>query len=90
MDDLTPLPAWRQKLAAARVAWRRSKDRRARARQAFKKQVAKALTLAISVLGATLIAFGAYSIYAPSGYIVGGILCWVVLWSHEQDKGGRE
>jgi hypothetical protein len=67
--------------------WRRTRDRRQAAYTTFKAMGAKALILAISVLGATLVSYGAWMIYAPAGYIVGGLLCWVLLWSHEQDHG---
>lgn len=50
----------------------------------------KLLTIAISVLGATLISYGVWSVYRPGGYIVAGTLIWVLQWSHEQDKGRRE
>ena len=70
--------------------WRRTRERRQQAFRTFKITASKALTLAISVLGAILISFGVWSIYAPAGYIVGGFICWMLLWSHEQDKGGRE
>lgn len=48
------------------------------------------LTLAISTAGATLISYGVYRIYEPAGYIAGGFMCWLLLWSHERDKGRRE
>jgi hypothetical protein len=77
--DLKPLPK--------RVQWwRRTRDQRRRAAKSFRTGVARALTLAISVLGATLISYGVYQVYPPAGYVVGGALCWVLLWSHEQDK----
>lgn len=82
-SDLKPLPAWKQ-------AWRRGGNRRREARQAFKTVTASLLTLVVSVLGATLISYGVYQVYAPAGYIVGGIMCWLLLWSHEQDGKGRQ
>lgn len=82
-DDPKPLPR--------RVQWwRETGDRRLAAYKSFKQGAAKVLTLAISVLGATLISAGVYQMYPPAGYIVGGILCWVLLWSHEQDKRRHE
>lgn len=82
-DDLKPLPAHVQ-------WWRRTRNRRARAWVTMKSVVARLLTLAMSVLGATLISFGVYSVYRPAGFVIGGIMCWVLLWSHEKDKGRRE
>lgn len=83
MDDLKPLPR--------RVQWwRRTRDARQRALKTFKTQAAKLLTLAISVVGAILISYGVWLAYAPAGYVTGGILTWVLLWSHEQDKRRRE
>lgn len=50
----------------------------------------KALTLAISVLGAILISYGVLLVYVPAGYVVGGLMCWLLLWSHEQDRRRSE
>lgn len=48
------------------------------------------VSLVIAVLGATLIAYGVYSVYPPAGLVVAGVLVWVLQWSHEKDKeGGR-
>lgn len=84
-DDLTPLPRWRQTVAKWSHKWRMGRGRRAKAYANLKIVGARGLTLAISVLGAMLISYGVWQIYAPAGYIVGGLLCWVLLWSHEQD-----
>lgn len=82
-SDLKPLPK--------RVQWwRRTQDRRQRAYMTIKATSAKALTLAISVLGGILISYGVWTAYPPAGYVVGGIICWLLLWSHELDKGRRE
>lgn len=85
-DDLKPLPAWRQRLAQFRAWWKRSRYQRQKRYRTLGIAVQKLLTLAISVLGATLISYGAYLIYAPLGYITGGMLAWLLLWSHEQDR----
>lgn len=82
-SDLKPLPKHVQ-------WWRRTRDRRRAACTSFKSLVAKALTLAISVLGATLISIGVWQIYAPAGYVTGGFMCWLLLWSHEKDRGRQE
>lgn len=82
-NDLKPLPKHRQWLL-------RTADRRKKAWAALKSMATKLLTLAISVLGAILISVGAYQMYGPAGYVVGGLLCWVLLWAHEQGKGGSE
>lgn len=77
--DLKPLPR--------RVQWwRRTQDARHRAYKSFKTGAQKLLTLAVSVVGAILISYGVWQVYPPAGYVVGGMLCWVLLWSHEQDK----
>lgn len=88
--DLTPLPVWRQHVARLAAAWRRSKDRRHRACGTLVSAGIMLLTLAISTAGATLISYGVYRIYEPAGYIAGGFMCWLLLWSHERDKGRRE
>jgi hypothetical protein len=82
-DDLTPLPR--------RVQWwRETAKQRQRALKTFGTMAAKASVLAFSALGATLISFGVYQVYAPAGYVVGGILVWALQWSHEQDKRRSE
>lgn len=43
-------------------------------------------SLAISVLGATLVAFGVYRVYAPAGLVVAGVLVFALQWSHEKDR----
>ena len=80
MKPLPPVVRW----------WREGRIGRARAWKSFKTVVVRVLTLAISVLGATLISFGVWQMYAPAGYIVGGALIWVLLWSHEQDRKGGQ
>lgn len=89
-DDLTPLPRWQQKRRALVAWWHRTRDRRRAAYRTFKSGAASALTLAISVVGAILISAGVYQMYAPAGYVVGGFMCWLLLWSHEQDGRRRE
>lgn len=80
-DDMTPLPR--------RVQWwRRTKIQRQAALTTLKTMTAALLTLAVSVLGAILISYGVYQVYVPAGYFVGGAMCWLLLWSHEKDKGG--
>lgn len=78
--DLKPLPR--------RVQWwRRTRDRRRTAYQNLKNAGARLLTLAFYVLGATLVSYGVWMIYAPLGFIVGGLVVWLLLWSYEKDKG---
>jgi len=89
MDDLTPLPAWRQRVARWRQKWIRSRNRRQAAYRSFKSAAQKGLTLAISVLGAILISYGVWQMYAPLGYVVGGFLSWLLLWSAEKDRERR-
>lgn len=45
------------------------------------------MTLAISMLGAILVAYGVWAIYAPAGYITGGILLWAVQWNYGGSDG---
>ena len=79
---MTPLPR--------RVQWwRRTKIQRRAALTTLKSTAAALLTLAVSVLGAILISHGVYQVYAPAGYVIGGLMCWLLLWSHERDKGGN-
>lgn len=88
--DLTPLPAWKQRLARYRAAWRRSKDRRHQARMTLQRAATLGLTLAFYLGGATLISFGVYSMYSPAGYICGGLMCWLLSWAGDRDGGRRE
>jgi len=37
------------------------------------------LSLIVGIVGAFLLSFGAWLIYAPAGYLAGGLLC--LLWS---------
>lgn len=80
-DDLKPLPVWRQR-------WNASASRRRKALIAFKAMVGTLVSLAIAVLGATLIAYGVWAVYPPAGFTVAGVLVWVLQWSHEKDKEG--
>jgi hypothetical protein len=85
--DLDPLPMWRQRQARMVAWWRRSRDRRQTAYRNVRKTGARALTLAISMLGVMLVSFGVYSIYAPAGYVVGGVLLWALQWNYGQEEG---
>jgi hypothetical protein len=89
-NDLKPLPAYRRRARELGAWWRQRRIQRQRAYKSFKTGVAKLLTLAISVLGATLIAYGVYQVYPPAGYVTGGFMCWLLLWSHEKDRGRRQ
>ena len=40
--------------------------------------LSRACEFAIPVVGATLIAYGAWMIYAPAGFIAGGLLVFVI------------
>lgn len=82
-DDLKPLPRHVQ-------WWRRTRIQRQRAWKSFESVARKLLTLAIHVLGAILISYGVHQVYAPAGYVTGGIMCWLMLWSAEQDRRRRE
>lgn len=85
-DDLTPLPRWKQRRAGMVAWWRKSKNGRQVALKNLRSAGAKALTLAISVVCAILVAYGVWLAYAPLGFAVGGLLGWLLLWSHEQDR----
>jgi hypothetical protein len=79
IDDLKPLPKcvrW----------WRETRNRRVKAWQTLKTLAAKAIILAITALGAILISYGVHQVYAPAGFVIGGAMCWLLLWSHEQDQ----
>jgi hypothetical protein len=39
------------------------------------------------MLGVMLVSFGVYSIYAPAGYVVGGVLLWALQWNYGQEEG---
>lgn len=80
--DLTPLPPLKR--------WWRSTERRRR--EAGRRTLAVLgglLTVAASVLGGTLISFGVYRIYEPAGLMVGGLVVWLLQWSHERDREAR-
>jgi ABC-type spermidine/putrescine transport system permease subunit II len=68
--------------------WRETRNQRQAALTTLKSTAAALLTLAVSVLGAILVSYGVYQVYVPAGYVVGGLMCWLLLWSHEKDKGG--
>ena len=86
-DDLTPQPGWKQRRDRLAAWWNRSRDSRARKRDSLKKAGRKGLTLAISMVGAILVSYGAWTIYAPAGYIVGGLLTWAVQWNYGEGDG---
>lgn len=79
---LDPLPVWKQRRSALVAWWRRSRDRRRVLAGNLKKAGRRGLTLAISVLGATLVSYGVWSIYAPVGYITAGLLLWAIQWNY--------
>lgn len=85
-----PLPTWQRRARELAAYWRRTKNRRRETRKSFESGAAKLLTLAISVLGGILISYGVYQVYAPAGFVTGGFMCWLLLWSAEQDKRRRE
>lgn len=81
-DDLKPLPRHVQ-------WWRRTASRRREALVAFKAMVGTLASLAVSVVGATLVAYGVWSVYAPAGYVMGGMLVFALQWSHEKDREAK-
>lgn len=78
-SDLKPLPSHVQ-------WWRSTAGRRRNALIAFKAMVATLVSLAVSVVGATLVAYGVWCMHAPSGFITGGVLVYLLQWSHEKDR----
>lgn len=84
---LDPLPKWRQRQARLVAWWQRSRDQRRNAYRNLKKAGRKGLTLAISVVGATLVSYCAWLIYAPAGYGVAGLLLWAIQWNYGDERG---
>jgi hypothetical protein len=80
--DLTPLPVWKQHRARLVAWWRRSSDRRQRALKDLRKAGRRGLTLAISVVGATLVSYGVWDMYPPAGFVTGGALLWAIQWNY--------
>lgn len=81
-NDPKPQPRWKQDRDRVVASWRRSRDARRRTAETLRSWVAQLLTLAISMLGAILVAYGVWTIYAPAGYITGGLLLWAVQWNY--------
>lgn len=79
---LDPLPKWKQHRARLVAWWRRSRDQRRNAYTSLKKAGRKGLTLAISVVGATLVSYGVWSVHHPAGYVTAGVLLWAVQWNY--------
>ena len=86
-DEFTPQPVWKQKRAALVAWWRRSRDRRRNATQNLAKAGRTGLTIAISVVGATLISYGVWSVHRPAGLLVAGLLLWVIQWNYGKEEG---
>lgn len=57
--------------------------------QLLRNIVLRACEFAVPVVGATLIAYGAWLISPPAGFIVGGVLLFVVEHVLERNDGGR-
>ena len=85
--DLTPLPVWKQRRARMVAWWRRSRDRRRTACRTLKNTGARLLTLAISLVGATLVSYGVWSIFPPAGYVAGGLVLWALQWNYGKEEG---
>lgn len=45
------------------------------------------MTLAISMVGVTLVSYGVWSVHHPSGYAVAGLLLWAVQWNYGDKEG---
>lgn len=87
--EFKPLPWWKQRRNASLAAWQRSADRRRRRVAALRKAGRKAVTLAISGSGAILVSYGAWMIYAPAGYLAGGLILWAIQWNYGDEGGGE-
>ena len=86
-EEFKPLPRWKQRRAALVAWWHRSRDQRRTALHTLRKTGRRALTLAISVLGAILISYGVYTVHASAGYVTAGLLLWAVQWNHGKEEG---
>lgn len=86
-DGLTPQPKWRQHRDRARAAWRRGRDRRRIRYTALRKAGRRGLAVAISLAGAMLVAYGAWSVYRPAGFALAGVLLWALQWNHGEERG---
>lgn len=84
---LDPLPKWKQKQLALVAWWRRSRDQRRKTTQTLKKAGRTGLTLAITMVGATLISYGVWSVHQPAGYAVAGLLLWGIQWNYGDKEG---
>lgn len=84
---LDPLPKWKQRRAALVAWWHRSRDQRRIAYRNLKKAGRKGLTLAISMVGATLVSYGVWTVYPPAGYIAAGTLLWIIQWNYGDERG---
>ena len=89
-SDLTPLPRWKQRRAAVVAWWRRSRNRRQEHYRNLTNAARVGLTLAISMLGAMLVSYGVWSIYAPAGFMAAGVLLWAVQWNYGDKEGEGE
>lgn len=38
------------------------------------------------MVGATLISYGVWSVYAPAGYVVAGVLVWAIQWNYGEEE----
>lgn len=89
-DPLTdPLPAHRRRWREMKAWWVRSRNRREQGLKSLWNAGQKATAFAFQWLGGTLISFGVYQTYPPAGYIAGGLICWLLLWSGEADRRRR-
>ncbi len=88
-DDMIPQPRWKQRRDRMVAWWRKSRIRRQAALTSLRNAGAQALSLAISTAGGMLISYGVYTLYAPAGRVVAGLMCWLLLWSFEQDRKGK-
>jgi len=79
---LDPQPKWKQRRDRLVAWWRRSRDQRSRSLKSLRKAARRALTLAISAVGATLVGYGVWMIYPPAGFIVGGAVLWILQWNY--------
>ena len=87
MSDLIPQSKWKARRARFLSWWSRTQFKRAKATSAFVSTARLLLTLAISVVGGTLVAYGVWSIFEPAGFVVGGLLLWGIQWNYGNEEG---
>jgi hypothetical protein len=89
VSDLTPQSKWKRRKAELLGWWSRTQFRRAKVAATVASVVQRVVTLAISLVGAILVAYGVWSIFEPLGYVTGGLLLWGIQWNYGNEEGRR-